>query len=290
MGLERLTSLREIGWAIENLLSRPENLLDLAIVSLVFFTILQLVRGTRAATLLRGIGIVLVLVWSLSFVLSLQAVGWLLSRTLTALAVALPVIFQEELRRWLDQLGRALPFLGEDVGSDDRPSSLVGEIADAARNMSRRRHGALVVLERDTGLQEYADSGVPLDARVTSELLQTTFFPNTALHDGAVIIRRTRAIAAAVTLPVSSARKLPDRRMGLRHRAALGISEVSDAICLIVSEETGRISLVVSQRFIPIPQVDRLPVILGKYIEEPNGGRLSGIFNALRGNRVERAT
>ncbi|MBN1428250.1 MAG: diadenylate cyclase CdaA [Anaerolineae bacterium] len=258
---------QEILWTIQSLPTSWQNIVDVLLVALVFFLILQLVRGTRAATLLRGIAIVLVLVWSLSSVLNLQAFSWLLGGTLTALAVALPVIFQEELRRWLDRVGRFVPSLsGESVRESDQVL-LITEICDAVRLLARRYHGALIVLECETGLQEYIESGVALEANVTSALLQTIFFPNTALHDGAVIIRRGRILAAACTLPVSTARRLPDRQMGLRHRAALGISEVSDAVAIVVSEESGRISVVVSGRFIRSIDADRLAMILGEYIQ-----------------------
>ncbi|MBN1311330.1 MAG: diadenylate cyclase CdaA [Anaerolineae bacterium] len=259
--------LQEILWTVQNLPSNWQNLLDVLLVALVFFLVLQLVRGTRAATLLRGIAIVLVLVWTLSSILNLQAFSWLLGRTLTALAVALPVIFQEELRRWLDRVGRFFPSISGEPVRESEQVLLITEICDAVRLLARRRHGALIVLEFETGLQEYIESGVALEANVTSTLLQTIFFPNTALHDGAVIIRGERILAAACTLPVSTARRLPDRQMGLRHRAALGISEVSDAVAVIVSEESGRISVVVSGRFIRGIDADRLAMILGEYIQ-----------------------
>ncbi len=260
--------LTEILWAIENLLSSWQNVLDILLVATIFFLILQLVRGTRAATLLRGIAVVLILLWTLSFLLNLRAFSWLLSRTLTTLSIALPVIFQEELRRWLDRLGRFLPFFGEErVGRDER-QHLIDEVCDAVAHLSRRRQGGLIVIERDTGLQEYIESGVRLDAEVTSELLLTIFFPNTALHDGAAIVRHNRVVAAACTLPISTTRHMPDPQMGLRHRSALGISEVSDAVTIVVSEETGRISVAVGGRFIRGLDTERLAMILAEYIRQ----------------------
>jgi diadenylate cyclase len=273
---------QEILWTIQNLPSNWQNVLDVLLVSLVFFLIFQMVRGTRAVTLLRGIGIVLIFVWILSSVLNLQAFSWLLSHTFTALAVALPVIFQEELRRWLDRVGRFVPSISGEPVRESEQVLLITEICDAARLLARRHHGALIVLERGTGLQEYIESGTVLGANATSALLQTIFFPNTALHDGAVIIRGDRILAAACTLPVSTARRLPDRQMGLRHRAALGISEVSDAVAVIVSEETGRISVVVSGRFIRGIDADRLAIILGEYIHQ---ARISFLETWLHGLR-----
>ena len=275
--------LQEILWTLQSLPRSWQNILDVLVVAMVFFAVLQLVRRTRAATLLRGIAIVLIIVWLLSTVLNLLAFSWLLSRILTALAIALPVIFQDELRRWLDQVGRFIPQLGEESMPPSAHERQIGQICDAVRMLSRRRHGALIVLERETGLQEYIDSGVPVQALVTSELLQTIFFPNTALHDGAVIIRDDQIAAAACTLPISTARRLPDRHMGLRHRAALGISEVSDAVTVVVSEETGRISVVVGGRFIRGIDAERLAMILGEYIIKRHApSRLSNWLHQLR--------
>lgn len=273
---------QEIFWTLQSLPTNWLNVLDVLLVTLVFFLVLQMVRGTRAATLLRGIMIVLILVWTLSSVLNLQAFSWLLSHTLTALAVALPVIFQEELRRWLDRVGRFVPSISGEPVRESEQTLLIAEICDAARLMARHQHGALIVLERETGLQEYVESGIELNANANSPLLQTIFFPNTALHDGAVLVRSGRVLAAACTLPISTARRLPDRQMGLRHRAALGISEVSDAVAVVVSEETGRISVVVSGRFIRGIDADRLAIILGEYIQQPRISRLGSWLQNMR--------
>jgi len=259
--------LQEILWTIQNIPGDWRNLVDILLVAVIFFAALQLARGTRAATLLRGIALVLVAVWGLSTVLRLQAFSFLLSRLLTATFIALPVIFQEEIRRWLDRIGRfgLLDVMGN-LG-EERQQNLIDELCDAVRILSRSRHGALIAVERDIGLQEYIDSGVAMDALITSQLLQTAFYPKTALHDGAVIIRGDRAVAAACTLPVSSRRNMPDRSMGLRHRAGLGLSEVSDAIVVIVSEETGYISIVTGGRFIRGIDADRLASNLSEFIK-----------------------
>ena len=282
--------LQEILWTIEGLPSSWQNVLDILLVSGVFFLVLLMVRGTRGATLLRGIAIVIVLVWALSTVLNLQAFSWLLSRTLTGLAIALPVIFQDDLRRWLDRVGRFSPLTNQNVSSEREAGLLIAEVCDAVRLLARRRHGALIVVERDTGLNEYVESGVRLDAVVSSALLQTAFFPNTALHDGAVILRGGRVVAAACTMPISTVRRMPDPQMGLRHRAALGISEVSDAVAVIVSEETGRISVVVSGNFIRGIDADRLAMILSQYIRQRQHSRLEGWLSRLgRPAHVEKA-
>jgi diadenylate cyclase len=257
--------MREILWTIESFPQDWRNILDVLLVALILFVIFQLVRGTYAATLLRGIVILLVLVWLLSVLLNLRGFTWLLSHTLTALAIALPVIFQPELRRALNQLGRLNSFLGLDAAVIGAHDESIEAVCHAVGFLARRRHGALIVFERETGLQEYIDTGVRLSARVTSELLQTTFFPNTALHDGAVIVRGNQIAAGACVLPLSTSLRLPDQLMGLRHRAALGISEVSDAIAVVVSEQTGQISLAVDGRFIRGLDAQRLAMMLRQY-------------------------
>lgn len=257
--------MREILWTIESFPQDWRNILDVLLVALILFVIFQFVRGTYAATLLRGIVILLVLVWLLSVLLNLRGFTWLLSHTLTALAIALPVIFQPELRRALNQLGRLNSFLGLDAAVISAHDESIEAVCHAVGFLARRRHGALIVFERETGLQEYIDTGVRLSARVTSELLLTTFFPNTALHDGAVIVRGNQIAAGACVLPLSTSLRLPDQLMGLRHRAALGISEVSDAIAIVVSEQTGQISLAVDGRFIRGIDAPRLAMMLRQY-------------------------
>lgn len=273
----------EIFWAVQDLVSSWQNVLDVLLVAAIFFAVFQLVRGSRAATLLRGIAVALILLWSLSLLLNLQAFSWLFSKALSALFIALPVIFQDELRRWFDRLGRVVPLRGQMAIPGSQRDVLITQICDAVRTMARRRHGALIVLERDTGLQEYIDSGVLLNASVTSELIQTIFFHNSPLHDGAVIIREGELMAAACTLPISTVRNMPERSMGLRHRASLGISEVSDAVAVIVSEENGRISVVVGGRFIRGIDPERLAMILSEYIRRGGPeGRLAMLWQQMR--------
>lgn len=270
-------ALQEILWTLQNFPRGWQNILDVLLVALVFFLILRLVRGTRAATLLRGILILLVVVFTLSAVLNLQAFSWLLRNSLTALIIAVPVIFQDDIRRWLDRLGRVGLFDTGEGLEEAKRHYLIAEIVDAVRLLARQRYGALIVLERDTGLQEYMDTGVMMESLVSSALLQTAFFPRTPLHDGALIIRGDRAMAAACTLPVSGVRHMPDRTMGLRHRAALGLTEISDAIVIVISEETGKISVVDGGRFYKVLDTDRLAIILGEYIKVPQlntAGRL----------------
>jgi diadenylate cyclase len=190
----------------------------------------------------------------------------LLNNIITATVVAIPIIFQPELRRALERVGRAgiRTLFSRDPGfSDDE--QIIEAICAAAARLSERRHGALIVLERNDLLDEFIDTGVPLDSAVSPQLFLTVFWPKTELHDGAVIIRRDRVASAASVLPLSSGRNLTDRKLGTRHRAGLGISEISDALCVIVSEETGRISVANRGRMLRRLDANRLRTILNAF-------------------------
>jgi diadenylate cyclase len=242
------------------------SLLDIGLVALVFFGVLSLVRGTQADQLLRGVIILVVVGALLGTAFSFPALGWLISRAAIALLVAIPVIFQPELRRALERLGRAGPRFGQTGREIAATESVIAAVAQAATRMAERRHGALIVLERDTGLQSYADTGVRVDSEVTSELLQTIFYTGTMLHDGAAIIREDRILAAACILPLTSA-FLGDRRMGLRHRAAIGITESTDAVAVVVSEEHGYVSIAHNGRMIRRIEPKRLEDVLRTFFQ-----------------------
>ena len=240
--------------------------LDILLVAFIFFWLLYLVRGTRAVPLLRGMIFLIILVTLLSGVARLRAFGWLTQKALPALLVAIPVVFQPELRRALERLGRAGALFGRTTGSRAILEQTLAAIAQACNTLSGRRYGALIVLERETGLQELADSGVFLDAAITPELLVTIFDPHTTLHDGAVIVQHGRALAAACVLPLSTA-FLADRELGLRHRAAIGVTEESDAIAVIVSEERGSISIAHDGRIIRNLDAKRLETVLHAFYQ-----------------------
>jgi len=240
--------------------------LDILLVAFIFFWLLYLVRGTRAVPLLRGLIILIIVVIPLSGLIRLRASGWLTQKALPALLVAIPVLFQQELRRALEQLGRAGMLLGRGTGNRAILEQTLVEIAQACHVLSERRHGALIILERDTGLQEFVDSGVLLDAAVTSDLLVTIFDPHTVLHDGAVIVRRGRLLAAACVLPLSTA-FLADRQLGLRHRAAIGVTEESDGIAVVVSEERGSIAIAHNGRIIRNLNAKRLKAVLQAFFQ-----------------------
>jgi len=248
----------DILWILSHL--SLSGAVDILLVAAVFFAILRLFKGTQAIQLLRGVIIFVFLAVLLSSILPLTAFGWLMNSIIPALLVAIPVIFQPELRRALERLGRAGGLMDRPV-REAAANRAITEVARACRVLSEARHGAIIVLERHTGLQDYAESGTRIDARVSSDLLLTIFYPNTALHDGAVIMREDQVLAAAVVLPLSSS-SLADRRLGTRHRAALGITEQTDAIAVVVSEETGILSVAHNGRMVRRLDENRLRSIL----------------------------
>jgi diadenylate cyclase len=247
--------LSDILWAFTrlNLLS----VIDILLVALMFYGLFRLMQGTQAVQLLRGVIIVVLLTILITSVLKLAAFSWLIRNSLSALLVAIPVIFQPELRRALERVGRAGFFTNRQDSTSDR---VIEEVCQACQRLSERHHGALIVLERETGLQEYIDTGTRVDGKVSADLLLTIFFPNTALHDGAVIIREDEIVAAGCVLPLAS--DMPDRQLGLRHRAAVGVTAETDAVAIIVSEETGIISITHNARMIRRLNVKRLGKIL----------------------------
>jgi diadenylate cyclase len=237
---------------------------DIFLVMLIFFLILMLMRGTQAMALLRGILLLVALVGLLTSLEILPAFSWLVQTALPALLLAIPVIFAPEIRRALERLGRAGALLPGGATAEEEQSS-ISAVVNAAVRLSARKHGALIVLQRLDSLEEYIRTGVMLNAQVTPDLLLQIFYPNTPLHDGAAIVSGTRVVAASCVMPLSASGVLtrsPERRMGLRHRAALGISEVSDAVAVIVSEETGVISVVHGGRMIRRLDSERLENIL----------------------------
>jgi len=261
------------------------NVVDLFLVTAVFFAILMLLRDTQAMVLLRGALLLIVLVSLLTSLEVLPAFSWLVSNTLPALLLAIPVIFAPEIRRTLERLGRAgaiIPAGHTDTDIQDSISTVV----TAAARLSERQHGALIILQRADNLDEYVRTGVLMQARVTPELLLQVFYPNTPLHDGAVIIQGTRLVAASCVMPLSASGVLtrsPERQMGLRHRAALGISEVTDAVAVVVSEETGNIAVVHGGRMIRRLDAERLENILRAFYRpvERRGG-LKNLFARMR--------
>ncbi len=216
------------------------SVLDILLVALIFYGLFRLFQGTQAVALLRGV-LVITLVFTLA-ASRLTAFGWLLRTALPMILVAVPVIFQPELRRALERLGRSAPFLAGRSNRETAAQVVIHEVMLAVESLAREKTGALIILEGDTGLEDHIESGERLDAAVSARLLETIFYPGTSLHDGAVIVRNDRIIAAACVLPLTN-RDLADSSLGTRHRAAVGITEQNDALAIVVSEETGIISV-----------------------------------------------
>jgi diadenylate cyclase len=235
------------------------SVLDIAIVAVLLYWLLSLIAGTSAATLVRGILTLLALGFFLSNVFNLTMLQFLLRASIPALIFAIPVLFAPELRRALEQLGRAGSLIPRTnvVSTNTR---LADTVAVAAQQLAERRFGALLVIERSTPLGDFAASGVGVDALLSTDLLLNIFWPNSPLHDGAVIIHGDRVVAAAVVLPL--ARSPTVEHKGTRHRAAIGITEMSDAIAVVVSEETGTISLANAGRMVRNLSEPRLRKVL----------------------------
>lgn len=254
--------MQEFFWIITTL--EATDILDIIIVALLFYAASFVVRGTQAVALLRGMIVLVVGLLLIAGILRLQALSWLLRNALTVLAVAIPVIFQQELRRALEQIGQASFFAKQ--APDDVRLQVIDEICAASEKLSERRHGALIVLQRSSSLLDYINTGTVINSQVKAALLLTIFWPKTELHDGAIIIDEEGNIAsAAAVLPLTASRNLPNPKMGMRHRAALGISEVSDAICVVVSEETGKIGVSSGGRMVSRLDADRLRTILNAF-------------------------
>jgi diadenylate cyclase len=225
---------------------RPRDAIDILVVAIVLYRVFVMFKETRAVQMLLGLGGLMVA----SFVarrFELYSTSWLLENFWSFWVLALIVLFQPELRRALTQLGQSRLFQGMALAAREQQSHLLDDVCKAADALAGKRIGALIVLERSTGLRNYAELGVPLDALVSADLLVSLFLPYSPLHDGAAFLRGDRVVAAGCFLPLSRNTQL-GRAMGTRHRAALGLAEETDAVVLVVSEETGRISLAVGGR------------------------------------------
>ncbi|GAB4539351.1 MAG: diadenylate cyclase CdaA [Anaerolineales bacterium] len=241
--------------------------LDILLVTLIFFGLLYSLRDTQAMALMRGMILLVVGIILLTSLVELPAFSWLAQNTLPALILSIPVIFAPEIRRALERLGRAggvWQFAAKPAENADLEQT-IRAVTSAAARLSARKHGALIVLQRLDHLEDYIRTGVSLNARVTPEILLQIFYPNTPLHDGGVIIAEGKVAAAACVMPLSASgvlNRTPDHQMGLRHRAALGTSEVCDAVTVVVSEETGGISIAHAGRMLRRLDPDRLENIL----------------------------
>ncbi|MCA0981623.1 MULTISPECIES: diadenylate cyclase CdaA [Exiguobacterium] len=223
------------------------DVLDIVVVTYVIYKLMMIVRGTKAVQLIKGISIILVS-WFLSGFFGLKTLQFLLNQVITYGLLGIIIIFQPELRRGLEHLGRTSNLFGRTGTSDEEQQrQMIEAIVSSAQYMSKRRIGALIAIERDTGLNEYVETGIRMDSHITSQLIINLFIPNTPLHDGAMIIQDGKIAAAACYLPLSESPHI-DKALGTRHRAAIGVSEVTDSVTLTVSEETGAVSLAIAGR------------------------------------------
>lgn len=227
-----LSTFKVFGW---------QDLIDIAVIALIIYQLLMLIKGTRAVQLIKGLFVLLV-ASVIAEEIGLTTLNWLLDKIWSMLLLALAVVFQPELRRALEQIGRGKFITMHPLNAGpEEYRKLIEELVRCSQILSQNRIGALIVIEKSTGIQEFIDTGVKIDGVVSSEFLVNIFIPKSPLHDGAVIIRGDRVAAAGCFLPLTQNNML-QKDLGTRHRAALGLSEVSDALVIIVSEETGVIS------------------------------------------------
>ena len=243
-----------------------QSVLDILLVTLIFFALLYSLKDTQAMVLLRGVIFLVVVLILLTTLVELPAFSWLVRNTLPALLLAIPVIFAPEIRRALERLGRAGSFVTT-ANQTQQPDirTVIHSVVEASRRLSARQHGALIVMQRSDNLEQYVETGVQMRAHVTPELLLQIFYPDTPLHDGAVVVAEGEVVAAACVMPLSASgilNRSPERQMGLRHRAALGVSELSDAVSVVVSEQSGSISISHAGRMIRRIDPERLENIL----------------------------
>jgi diadenylate cyclase len=216
--------------------------IDILIVAYVFYRLILIIRGTRAEQLIKGL-LLLLLAMIISYQLGLNTLHWLLRQMTLGVAIAIPIVFQPELRRTLEQLGRGKLFQRTYWNWNPQEfDHFLNELTKAIPVLVKKRIGALIIIERETGLKDWVETGIPVDGVVSAELLINIFFPRSPLHDGAVIIRGSQIVAAGCYLPLTDDPYL-NKELGTRHRAGIGVSEQSDAVAIIVSEETGVISV-----------------------------------------------
>lgn len=249
------------------------SILDIIVVSYIFYKGYMLIKETRALQLLKGILLILLLI-PVSSILSLTMLKWILEKTITIGVLSIIIIFQPEIRRALEHLGRSAFNDIHILEDEEAMEEVVTEVAEAVESLAKERTGALIVIENRTGLGEVIGTGTTLDAVVSSALLQNIFVVNTPLHDGATIIRNDRIVAAGCFLPLTSNDNI-SKSLGTRHRAAIGISENSDALTIIVSEETGTISLTVNGRLTRNYTKERLRDILIRILKSRQKKKLS---------------
>ncbi|GAB4399826.1 MAG: diadenylate cyclase CdaA [Anaerolineales bacterium] len=268
------------------------SILDIMLVTLIFFALLYSLRDTQAMALLRGMIMLIVAITLITSLVELPAFSWFARNALPAMLLALPVIFAPEIRRTLERIGRAGTIISATAKpTDSALEEAIHAVVGAAARLSARKHGALIVMQRLDHLDEFIQTGVQMNAKLTPEILLQIFYPNTPLHDGGVIIVDGKVTAASCVLPLSASgilNRTPERQMGLRHRASLGISEVSDAIAIVVSEETGAISIAHSGRMLRRLDPDRLENILSAFFRPSSAEQRLGVIGRLFSGKTNR--
>lgn len=270
----------KMNWLTQFLNNRPViQLIDIAIVWYIIYKLLMYARGTRAINVLKGVAIIILAKFA-SSVLQLQTIDWLLDQVISWGVVGTMIVFQPELRKALESLGRNL---FRNRRTPDNPSQdLIDDLIVSANYMSKRKIGALISIEGHDRLDEYIQTGIKMDSEISSQLLINIFIPNTPLHDGAVIISDYRIAVAAGYLPLSESDQIP-KELGTRHRAAIGLSEVSDALTLIVSEETGAISIVKKNKLHrDLSQVELETLLTENLFDEEEEVKESGLIATIR--------
>lgn len=274
--------------ALWNVFHRPglSDIIDILIVTVIIYFLLMMTRQTRASAVLKGL-VVLLIATFVSDLLGLTALNWLLMSVVNNGAVVLVILFQPEIRKALEQLGRGAVRENSHAGEGEDQARIIDEIIQCMTDLSRRRVGALIVFEQKTGLKDVIETGTAVDARISAPLLENIFEPNTPLHDGAVVIRGTRVVAGACILTLTEGRGI-SRELGTRHRAAIGISETTDAIVLIVSEETGIMSMARGGRLTRHLDTKSLREILEGIYAQPHTHRLPSLLGRKRGKEAAR--
>ncbi|MGI6081663.1 MAG: diadenylate cyclase CdaA [Limnochordia bacterium] len=250
------------------------DLIDILIVAYVVFRLMLILRGTRATSIIKGLGVILG-ANAVARYLGFRTVTWILTQGTTVILVALPVVFYPELRRALEHLGRGQLFTRLSTLSQDDTENVIDIVARAVRQLSQSRTGALITFEREVGLEEYIESGIRIEGMISPELILTIFTPTTPLHDGAIILRGMNLVAAGCFLPLTESPISSE--LGTRHRAAQGVSEVSDALVVVVSEETGSVSVAAGGQLHRNLDENALRSTLSSELSQ-NGGLLRGWF------------
>lgn len=265
------------------------SLLDVLVVWYVIYMLMMLLRGTKAVQLFRGI-VVIILIKLASWYIGLETVSWIMDQVINWGIIAIIVIFQPEIRRGLEHLGRGSLFANYNKKENEAEIKLVDALDQAIQYMSKRRIGALITVQMNTGLDDYIETGIPLDADVSGALLINIFIPNTPLHDGAVIIKDNRIAVAAAYLPLSESNLIP-KELGTRHRAAVGISEVTDALTIVVSEETGGVTITKNNELIrDLTQQDYRKLLYNELVptQEEKTSAVARFFTEIFGKRGQK--